>query len=197
MATTIINIPANKLTRTGAPIDIARLKRQLNIETDDDLDNELLTDLLAVAIAQVEDDTNSDILKTTSEIVLKTNGAQATAYRINKAPLLSVTKIETSANGVDYTEVAATEYEVTTYFLCFIIEFTNAISAEYVKFTFVTGFDDAAEEVYRQTPENIKGAIAVKAADMYDPERQSFNLNTVVENKIYRHLISKHIREYW
>lgn len=179
--------------KTGAPITIAEVKAQLNIELTCDIDDALLAALLAAVIESTEGDTNSDILNTVNTLEYELNGSAQSCYQITQAPFKTLTKIEAFNNDA-YADIDPTKYQLKVNedrFLWFTIEFLETVPAEKLKFTFSTGYTDLT------TPKVLKQAILIRVADLYDPERQGYTANSIVENKAYNQLISKHKRQYY
>lgn len=184
-------------TITGAICTTDEAKKQLQIEdtfTDDDY---YIDTLIAVAQEQVTDDTNSDVVDTANVLTYKIGNegesGPETVYRIPQAPLQSVTKIETSTNGTTWTQLAATDYAVTSTFTHIIIGISQQLSAssQWLKFTYKTGY--AAADL----PMRLKQAALVKVVDLFNSERQGYNLPGEQETTAYAKLIAKHIRTYW
>ncbi|WP_159521736.1 head-tail connector protein [Sunxiuqinia indica] len=178
-------------TKVASPITLDEAKAQLQIE-DFDNDDDYITGLIDVATELVEDDCNADMLETTNALEVKLNCGFQTLWRIMQAPFLSLTSVEVY-DGTNWTTVEASTYEAEKAFHYFEVEFssTPAGNIEKVRFTFKTGYTTA------KLPKRLKQAVLVKSADMYDTERQSYNLNNLAENKTYERLIAKHRRRNW
>jgi hypothetical protein len=154
--------------------------------------------LIEVAIESVEDDTNSDIMDVVNVITHRIgDGGESgisTIWQIAQAPFQSFTKLETSPDGTTFTEVPATNYKVTSNNLYITLEILSTqylILSTHLRFTYKTGYPDATR------PTKLKQAALVRVTDLFDNERQGYNLNSVIENVAYRRLISKHVRNYW
>lgn len=188
---------APEKTKTGTVANLDELKRQLNIPVEFTDDDPILTDLLAVAIETVEDDTHSDILDTANILEHRLNidgntGRLAKLIYIYQAPVKTVDKIETTTNGQDWTELPAAKYGYQVKFNRVEINIFETIDAQAVRFSFKSGFADA------KRPVRLKQAVILKAADMFDPERSNYVVGApVVDNNVYVRLISKHVRTYW
>lgn len=184
-------------TKTGTIATLDELKRQLNIPVEFTDDDPILTDLLAVAVETVEDDTHSDIMETANVLEHKlsidgTTSRLARTIYIYQAPVKTVDKIETTTDGQNWTELDATKYGYEVKFNRVEITIFEQIDARAVKFTFKTGFADA------KRPVKLKQAVILKAADMFDPERSNYVVGApVVDNNVYLRLISQHVRTYW
>lgn len=187
-------------TLTGTVATITELKSQLNIPVEFTDDDTLLTDLLSVAVENVVDDINSDILDTTNvltqDLTTQNYSVDAVAVPsiiyINAAPVRSISKIEISTDGTNYTEIAATKYRVNIIFTRAEIRFFENNTATHIRFTFSTGYTDA------KRPKKLKQAVILKAADLFDTERSAFIVGPSVFNAhTYARLIYKHIRNYW
>jgi len=176
-------------TKTGSPVSIEAAKRQLQIEAGIDDDDEQITDLIEVAIDQVESDCNADLLLTENTLEYEIEGSTQSRYRICCAPLKEVTKIE-AITGETTTEIESSKYKVTDGFNWFTIELLESVTAAKLKFTFKTGYDDAA------CPKKLRQAALVMLTDLFDSWRQGHTLTSVSENKAYTRLLSGHIRNY-
>lgn len=184
-------------TRTGIIATLAEAKKQLHIEDEFTEDDNYIESLIEVAIESVEDDTNSDVMDTANVLTHRIgDGGESgisTIWQIAQAPFQSFTKLETSPDGTTFTELAATAYKVTSNNLFITIEFLSALSPTpyALRITYKTGYPDATR------PVKLKQAALVRITDLFDNERQGYNLNSVIENVAYRRLISKHVRNYW
>lgn len=177
-----------KKTKTGTPITLDEAKKQVQIEPDFTADDSYIEMLVGIAIDKIENDTNSDVLETTNELLfVPENGFQS--YTIPQAPLISVTKLEKRI-GNTWSDVADTAYEVTAGFAKFELTLLENITADQFRLTYKTGY--AAADI----PKVLKGAALIKTADLFDSERQGYTLN-VAANRAYESLISKHIRIYY
>lgn len=183
-------------TKTGTVATLDELKSQLNIPSEFTDDDQILTDLLAVAVEQVKDDTNSDILDTANVLehaltINKTAAQVPGTIYINQAPARSLDKIEISNDGTNWTEVDASQYHADLKFSRIEIQFNTIQTAYKIKFTFTTGYEDS------KRPKQLKQAAILKAADLFDVERSNFGPTSLADNKTYLRLINKHIRKYW
>ncbi len=179
--------------KSGQPVSISDAKKQVNLEPEETEDDAKLYELIQTAIELVESDTNSDILLTDNTLVVEVDRAPwQSLIRITQSPLNAFEKIEQYNNETEnYEEIPSADYSVVTMHNWISIKLTKSITAKKLKFTFKTGFNDF------EIPLQLKQAILMKVADMYDPERQSYTGNAIQQNNAYRHLISKHIRSYW
>lgn len=187
-------------TRTGTIATLAEAKKQLHIETEFTEDDAYITSLISVAIESVEDDTNSDIMDVTNVLTHRIGDGGESGisliWQIAQAPFQSFTKLETSPDGTTYTEVAAADYKVTSNNLFITVELlqpatSNLQLVTHFRLTYKTGYPDASR------PTKLKQAALVRITDLFDNERQGYNLNGIIENVAYRRLISKHVRNYW
>lgn len=184
-------------TKTGTIASLDELKRQLNIPVEFTDDDQILTDLLDVAIETVEDDTHSDILETANvlEQKLSIDGKPARLARtiyIHQAPVKTVDKIEITTDGQNWAELLATKYGYQVLFNRVEITVFEPLELVAVRFNFKTGFTDD------KRPKRLKQAVILKAADMFDPERSNYVVGApVVDNNVYVRLISQHVRTYW
>lgn len=182
-------------TKTGTVATVDELKRQLNIPIEFDDDNTILADYLAAAVETVENDTNSDILETVN-VLTHTLALDYSAQpihpliHINQAPVSAVSKIE-KYNAGTWSDIPATDYKIEIEFNRVVIQFNTSHTAEKVRFTFATGYADAAR------PKQLKQAVILKAADMYGSERSNYATTAIADIQTYARLISKHVRTYW
>jgi len=182
-------------TRTGTIATLDELKHQLNIPVEFTDDNTILTDLLSVAVEAVEEDTKSDIRDVSNVLVydLTSEGAATSVpslIYINQAPARAVSKIEILNAGI-WSTIAATGYRVDIAFTRFEINLFDSYTAEQIRFTFTTGYADAAR------PKQLKQAVILKAADLFGPERSNYSVTAITNNLTYARLINKHVRTYW
>lgn len=184
-------------TKTGTVATVEVLKKQLNIPVDFTDDDELLQDLINVAVETVEDDTHSDILETENELTHTFNldGSVTTVNQyihIYQAPVKEVTEIEVSTDGTNYTTVDPEKYGINIEFNRVEITFLENISAAKIRFTFTTGYAD------EDRPLKLRHAVILKAADLFDAERSNYVIGApLVNNNVYSRLIRSHVRTYW
>ena len=176
-------------TYTGTLCSTAEAKKQLRIESDFTDDDTYIGTLIGVARESVEDDINSDFMLTSNVLEVTIDGAMPTTMHVQQSPLIAVSKIEWY-NGTAWADIPATDYTIEKYFHYFEVEFSEYYNAEKLRFTFTTGYADA------DRPAKLKQAALIRITDLYDNERQGYNLN-VTPNVAYQRLISKHVRTYW
>lgn len=182
-------------TKSGTIATIAELKTQLNIPVEFTDDDTLLTDLLDIATETVEDDTHSDILNVANLLehdntdIQKNEQSIQSIIHIYQAPVNDVSKIEKYTGG-EWAEIPATDYKIVTKFTRVEIFFNTTHTAEKIRFTFSTGFEDA------KRPKKLKQAVILKAADLYGVERSDYATTAVTSVKTYNRLLNKHVRNY-
>jgi len=180
-------------TKSYAAPTVAQVAKQLNFEDDFTDDNNYLQELLDTAIEALEGDINADVQNTacTIEVDYSTIGGIQRTNRIMQAPLQTVTKIESTTDGENWTEISATKYETEAGFNSFEVKFLESITATKLRYTFTTGYTDETR------PVTLQRAAIIRAADMYLVDRSQYSGQPVTETKAYQRLISKHIRNYW
>lgn len=183
-------------TRTGTIATVAEAKKQLNIEAEFTEDDNYIESLIDVAIESVEDDTNSDIMDVSNVLTYRIgDGGETgiqTIYTIPQSPFQSFTKLETSPDGATFTEVPATAYKVTSNNLFITVELLSTLClCLCLRLSYKTGYPTA------NLPAKLKQAVILRTTDLFDNERQGYNLQGIAENVAYRRLISKHVRNYW
>lgn len=181
-------------TQAGTICSLAEAKKQVQVETSDTDDDTMLSALIQVATENVEDDLNAAIFETTNVLTYtigdENNESINTKYKIELAPLISVSLIEKYESG-SWVSINSSAYKVITSFSFFVVEFLENITGDKLRFTFKTGYADA------DRPKTLKQAVLLRVADLYTNERQGYNLNSVVETRAYSRLVAAHRRVYW
>lgn len=183
----IISRTPQTRTKTGTLVTLEQAKKQLHIEPEFSEDDSYITDLIDVATAQVEADINSDILDTENTLSVKTTFQNL--LQIQQSPLRLFSKLE-YLNGEIWETVPAEQYSVEPYFHYFELDINTSFTCQQMRFTFKTGHTASA------MPKLLRHAALLRISDLFDSERQGYNLN-IQPNTAYYHLISKHVRKYW
>lgn len=182
-------------TRTfiGTVATYSEVKQQLNIESTFTDDDSYITRLIAVAIEQVEADINADVRNVTNVLTLRIDDDDNTddnLYRIPRGPFQSFTKLEAQNNGV-WADVPAASYKVTAHRMYIDVELLVAVPADYLRFTYATGYATAS------LPAKLKHAVILKAADLYDTERSNYAPGQVFDLRTYERLLLEYNCKYW
>jgi len=179
---------APEKTKTGEIVTLAQAKKQLNIESDFTDDDTHIGELINVAVEMVEDDINSDILDT--ENILQITTSFSKKIQVMQSPMRVFTKLEKYYNN-EWSEIDSDIYTVEAFYHYFLIEFSQSFNCDKLKFTFNTGYTASTY------PKKLRHAVLLRCTDLYDNERQGYNLANIQPNKAYQHCISKHVRKYW
>ena len=178
-------------TFTGTVATYTEVKQQLNIESTFTDDDSYITRLIAVAIEQVEADINADVRNVTNVLTLRIDDdTDDSIYRIPRGPYQSFTKLE-AKNGATWADVPAASYEVTAHGMYIDVELLIAVPADYLRFTYATGYVTAS------LPAKLKHAVILKAADLYDTERSNYAPGQVFDLRTYERLLLEYNCKYW
>ena len=170
----------------------ADVKKQLNIESTFTDDDDYIDTLIEVAYETVEDDCNADFSDTSNVLEYDIDQPLDRIIRICQAPLRNLSKIEYKTDSGSYQTLDASTYKVTEGFHWFTIELLSIPTADWLKFTFTTGYTNTTY------PKKLRHAVVLKAMELFDTERSSYVVGTISTNiNTYGSLIAKHRRQYF
>ena len=148
-------------------ITLAEAKAHLRVDTS--AEDTYITNLIKAAVEYCENYIQKDIAVTANTLVIYDFSGQL--VEVDEANLASITTVK-DGSGASLTY--ETEIERTD--CSFIIELINSQSETDLEVKFVTGYTSGT------LPASIRQAILIKLADLYDVERNSYNLGTFQAN---------------
>ncbi|MBK3516704.1 head-tail connector protein [Carboxylicivirga marina] len=165
-------------TVTAYRVTEAEVKKQLNIEVEHVEDDGYIKTLIEAATNYISGYICADVAKT--NCVLEVEDTEVKI--INNAPFLQLTKVTNSDN-----EDVTNDCKVHATYSAFTITFPEVGN---YKIEWVSG--------YNNLPPALKQAIIIKAADLFDPERSSVVIGTIVsQTHLIPGLINQFVRSYW
>ena len=156
--------------------DNAFIKRQLSVDLNDNIDDDYINTLLYTSTVITENLINKDISYTKNVLsIYDFNNCEIVIDEGNYYSVESVI-LDTS------TLVDPSTYDVINYYNYFKINFNQYLTSDPIKITYYTGY-------YGKTiPQDLYHAIVLKAADLYDVERNSYNYTGIENNKAWERL---------
>lgn len=166
-------------TKTVFPVTLSEVKEHLPMDTNDfDKDNYIENVIIKAATRKAEQLIGKDIAYTTNTYTVY--DFYSDTLRVDEGPLVSITDI--SVNGTLYTS-----YELQKTDSYFTVEFDSIIGGDDYTLTthFITGYNN-------DCPEDIKLAIMVECANLYDIERSSYVLGSLRKSDVFERLLMPH-----
>ena len=174
-------------TKAYTQIPLSELKDWLNIDESDSSSNGILTRLLKASIADAENYIQDDIILTTASLEDKNSvcALSFAEYFINTTNV-SITSIQysTTFQGTGLTTINSTDYTVEKYNSYSKIVFRNTFNCTRLVINYTSGWSSI--------PENVKTAIYMKAAALYDVERNGYTAN-VTNTKAFERLLQPYV----
>lgn len=164
---------------------LSELKQDLNIHQTDDSQNGSIDRYYKSAISHIEKRIAGDIVPTINQ--LEDYCFYGYCYQINE-PNVLVTGV-TITNNIDTIPIAytitSTGFTIQKYNQYTLIKFKRSIQAEKININYSSGFN--------QVPVDLKRAIVMMTAQLFDIDRQGFISNALVETKTIDRLITPYI----
>ena len=161
-----------KSNKQYSQITVDQLKRQLNIDLSYTDEDSFLETLIQASVDYCEDMLGADIVITDNEVTFK--DFSSNSISIPESNLSGVTSITLNSEEI-------TEYEVTEHLIKFTIDFEQVLSGD-LTVNFKTGSNNIK-------PKHLQ-AILIKASDLYDAERQSYNYGLNHNDKVLHYLLT-------
>ncbi|MFW5847938.1 MAG: head-tail connector protein [bacterium] len=153
-------------------IELDYLKKQLNIDLDYTDEDSYLESLLEASIDYCETFLGSDIVKTDNEVTFK-------EFNSNSVSIYESFFNEITSIYIDNKKI--TDFEIDEYLIKFNISFDSNLKGD-LKIKFRTG-NETIKPKHKQ-------AILIKASDLYDAERQSYNYNVNHNDNVLKFLLT-------
>lgn len=164
-------------TRELYPLSLCEIKRHLRLHNDFVDDDDYLDNLIIAATQMTENYLNKAICKTLN--VLRIDDFSSDTLKVMEGNYLSTVSVH------DQNDVSiGTVKQVSIHYDYFTIEWTSLVSADPLELTFYTGFNE------NETPELLKQAILIKAADLYDNQRSSLNWSGMQDSKVFENILN-------
>jgi hypothetical protein len=161
-----------KSNKDYANITLDLLKQQLNFDSDYTDEDNYLTQLTKASVDYCESALGFDIVPTDNSLKIEDFGRDY--ITVDEGNLSQITAITIDGEPV-------TEYKVEKKYYSFKITFEVYLSGD-LEITFKTGYTTEIKSKHLQ-------AVLIKASDLYDSERQSYNYN-INKNEVLKYLLT-------
>mgnify|MGYP000222717564 CR=1 FL=1 len=163
MSLTIITAPAVK------PVTLEQAKKHLRLDLDADVDDWLITVMIAAATSQAEALANRSLITRT----LRLRVYAALCIELPKPPFANISSVKLiDEDGVE-TTLTTDDYTVDTVPLVPVLELTSLDGAKYVQVEYTAGYGSTAASV----PESIRHWIMCRINTLYE-YREAFVAGT-------------------
>lgn len=167
-------------------VQVSEVKDQLSIQKSETDDDSFIASKILAASLDAKGYVDHYFNKT--ELSYKIYNFEASRLKFPISPLLKISMIRVSDNGVDWTDlVEFTDFIVDKTSSEFGIIFASVIKYDYLELDFIVGFEIG------NLPENVRAAIVLKAGDMFDSERSGYNPQKVSVNGAYHALLNPYM----
>ena len=166
-------------TKSDYPVDVATAKKHIRLDTDFTDDDSYIGTLITVATRLAENTVGFDIAYTTN--VYKKYDYSGDVITINEGNINLDASILVQDENDSYYSINQSE----NFFHYFTLELSSSITADHLTVTFQTGYDG-------DCPEDIKQAILIKTADLYDQERNSWHAGGLKNDQVFERMLEFH-----
>jgi hypothetical protein len=178
----------NTKTKTDYHITLDQVKRQLNFDPDETVDEIYLNDLVKDSLDFIERKTGRDIAKTTNSLI--EYDYTGDFIRVYESNYRSLTSIDYDGSSID-----PANCKIQIFPDWFEITFPSSISCDKLTLAFETGYATA-----NNLPPMLKRCILMKLTDLHDVERGSltsdFNkLGPTFEDALYQFTNKRNVWE--
>lgn len=174
-------------------ITLNDLKSHLRLDSGYTNDDQLLTTLIEVAMVEIENFLEADVVPTTITGVTTYFKDFQSVY--TESPLNDILSISTTSNSV---ETPITSYQLLKKHDRFTIFFDTVYNVNELKVVFTAGFDPMATTGVTNTniPAPILQCLKIKVSDLYDNETNDYLLSAFKPNKVVERLLTPYKRIY-
>ncbi len=146
-------------------VTLTKAKAHLNVDPDFKLDDQLILDKVEDAISIVEGDTGREIIPTKNiiEFIEFSNHC----WTINESPFLEILSLKGTIDDVEGELVDGEDFKIKKNNSYFEIIFEGIKTFDKLTVEFKTGYSSDS------LPRELRAAVLVKVADLYDIERTS------------------------
>ncbi|HYG03023.1 MAG TPA: hypothetical protein VD927_11305 [Chryseosolibacter sp.] len=166
------------INKDFSAFELAEIKEDLNIYSGDTSFNSQLNRCIASAVEIAEKEIGFDIALTTNrQTDYCVNGTCYTVYE----PNISISGITGTTNNIQTAITGFTTYKGFQYTT---IKFDTSINVDELNIIYQSGY--ALDKV----PYDIKRAISIKTAELFDVDRSGYVSNSVRESKAFKRILS-------
>lgn len=166
-------------TKSEYPVNIEEAKRHIRLDLDFTDDDDYIETLISVATLEAEKTVGFDIAKTNN--VYKKYDFSGEIITIKEGNV----NLDSSIVVQDENDVSYSIRQSENFYHYFTLELTNSITADPLTVIYQTGYDG-------DCPLDIKQAILIKVADLYDTERNSWHLGNLKNDKVFERMLDYH-----
>lgn len=174
--------------RKETHVSVEDVKHNVNLRPEEVYDDEFIYGLIEAAIEDAEMYTGMNLAL--NEFIFYAFNFKGNLFPIQEAPFSTLTSLQTSVDGITWTDVDAATYNIKKERNQFIIYFDEYVEYERLKIVCESGFP------VDKLPKNAWRAIVLKASDMYDTERQSYSAKAQ-DNGVYKNLLDSFYTIRW
>lgn len=166
--------------KTVYHVTLEEAKRQIGLDQDFTRDDAYISSLIKAAYSIAESRIQKDIAKTTN--VLTRYDFAGGTIRVNEGNLISITTIE-----IQESETPLSDFVTYVYRDRFRVELDSDIDTAELTVTFETGYDEG------KIPEDLKQAILIRIAGLYDYDRAPSVLASVRDTGLFERLTEPYV----
>jgi len=165
-------------TKISYPVSLSEAKRHLRVEDDWHEDDDYIGNLIQAATSKAEQYIGKDVAETTnSQSLYDYSGSYLKLAEGNFESFTQAVTDTSTLVEVDHTEV---------FYNYAYIEFDESVTADPLVICYNTGYNEG------ECPAIIKQAVLIKIGDLYDQQRQSYDIGNLKPNKAFESLLDSY-----